>query len=148
MGSVGEAVLEAGLAFLADPIRMPGNRVRKQPPESTTAELPHCPERAGTRMIDTLPRTLGDAFEMRLRVARGNHRLEFGGVFAEVMPERCECGRFGRAPRLSKPPSQQCGRSKVLLEIVRRSISRTTMGNRSRGFLEVEPFGHSAKGSS
>jgi len=53
----------------------------------------------------------------------GNHRLEFGCVFAEVVPERGERGRFRRTPHLGELPGQQRGRAKVFLKIVRRAIA-------------------------
>src|SRR5467141_2476174 len=96
MGPFGEAILEACPAFRADPIRkpgmMPGDRVGEQSPEPAIPEPLHRPQRAGARMIDPLPGTARDTFEMCLRVARGDHRLEFGCIFAEVVPQRSKCG--------------------------------------------------------
>src|SRR6266404_7874734 len=70
---------------------------------------------------------------MRLRVARGNHRLEFGGVFAEIVPERSERGGLRRTPHLSKSPGQQRGRTKVFFKVVRRSVALTTVSDCSAG---------------
>jgi len=140
MGSVGEAVLEARLAFLADPIRKPGmmprDRIGEQSSEPAIAEPLHCPQRAGTRMVDALPGTSGHALEMCLRVARGDHRLKFRSVFAEVVPQGGEGGGFGCAPCLGEPASQSRGRSKVLFEIVRRVVARSPMSDRSGRSLD------------
>ena len=87
-------------------------------------------------MIDPLPWT--DAFEVCLRVAVGDHRLKFGGVFAEIVPQRGERGSFRRAPHLGKPAGQSRGGAKVFLEVVRRSIALTTVGDRSAGHGHCE----------
>ena len=75
------------------------------------------PERTGAGVIDPRPWTACDAFQMRVRVARGDHRLEFGGVFPEIVPQRGKCGSLRRAPHLREPPGQQRGCTKMLFEV-------------------------------
>lgn len=68
---------------------------------------------------------------MRLRVARGDHRLKFGCVFAEVVPECCKCGGLRSVPHLREPPRQARRISKMLFEIVRCPVARPAMGDGS-----------------
>src|SRR6266567_1884565 len=111
---------------------MTRDRVSEQATELTTKAF-YRPERTGAGVIDPLSRTCCDAFEMRLWVARGDHRLEFGSVFAETVPERSERGGLRRTPRLGKSPGQQRGRTKVFFKVVRRSVALTAVGDRSAG---------------
>jgi hypothetical protein len=131
-----EPVLQANPSALADPIRqsgvMPGDRVSEQAAKLGTKALDG-PQRAGTGVIDPLPWTAFDAFEMRVGVARGDHLLELGGVFTKVVPQRRECGHFRRTPGLGKLPCKQRCRAQVLFEVVGGVVVSSPMGDRSEG---------------
>jgi hypothetical protein len=82
-------------------------------------------------VIDPLSGPGCDTFQVSLRVARGDHRPEFGRVFAEVVPERSKRGSLRGAPHLGKSPGQQRGRTKVFFKLVHRSVVLTTVSDRS-----------------
>jgi hypothetical protein len=141
-----EPVLQPNPSTLADPIRqsgvMPGDRVSEQAPKLGTKALDG-PQRAGTGVIDPLPWTSFDAFEMRVGVARGDHRLELGGIFTEIVPQRRESGRFRRTPGLGKFPGEQRRGAKVLFKVVGGIVDRSPMGYRSQGDSGTASiFGH------
>jgi hypothetical protein len=82
-------------------------------------------------MIDPLPRTTGHSFEVRLRIRRVDHCLEFGGILAEIVPQRGQRSGLGCSPCLRKLPRQTRGGAKMLFEIVRRIIVPPPVGDGS-----------------
>jgi hypothetical protein len=79
---------------------VPRYRIGEQTAERAVSEPLHRPKRTGAGVVDAL-RTSG-RLEMSLGIRRVNHCLEFGGVFAEIVPQRSQRSGFARSPCLRK----------------------------------------------